>query len=64
MGLLFISPLKAESISSENPATFHPEKYPNFQPEGDIRRFISETLHSVIGFLWFDNAATARIGTL
>ena len=37
-------------------------QYASFQPEGDIRRFVGETLYFDISFLWFENAATAYVG--
>ncbi|GJL80263.1 MAG: hypothetical protein NPINA01_32520 [Nitrospinaceae bacterium] len=37
-------------------------QYASFQPEGDIRRFVGETLYFDISFLWFKNAATAYVG--
>jgi len=36
--------------------------YPDFQPTGDIRRFLGEILHYDISFLWFENAAEASVG--
>ena len=60
MSLLFASTLKADPTAKS--ATLHPGEYSNFHLRGDIRRFIGETLHFDISFLWFDNAATARVG--
>jgi len=37
-------------------------EYASFQPEGDIRRFAGEVLYFDISFLWFSNAATAKVG--
>ena len=37
-------------------------EYDSFQPEGDIRRFVGEVLYFDISFLWFKNAATAKVG--
>lgn len=37
-------------------------EYSNFIKEGDIRRFAGETLFFNISFLWFDNAADAKLG--
>jgi len=36
-------------------------KYPGFKARGDITRFEGETLHYDISFLWFDNAASAKV---
>ena len=36
-------------------------KYPGFKANGDITRFEGETLHYDISFLWFDNAASAKV---
>ncbi|MBT3922638.1 MAG: DUF3108 domain-containing protein [Nitrospina sp.] len=36
-------------------------KYDNFLPEGKITRFIGETLYYDISFLWFKNAASAKV---
>ena len=61
-GLLFASIIKAEPTAIARTTTLHPGEYSSFRLEGDIRRFIGETLHIDISFLWFDNAATARVG--
>ena len=37
-------------------------EYASFQPEGNIRRFVGETLFFDISFLWFQNAANAQVG--
>ncbi|MFQ5450691.1 MAG: DUF3108 domain-containing protein [Nitrospinaceae bacterium] len=37
-------------------------EYASFEPEGDIRRFVGETLYFDISFLWFKNAASAQVG--
>lgn len=62
VGLLFSSLLNAEPETTTELGIPHLGEYSDFQPEGDIRRFVGETLHIDISFLWFDNAATARIG--
>jgi hypothetical protein len=36
-------------------------KYPGFKSKGDITRFAGETLYYDISFLWFDNAASAKV---
>ncbi len=36
-------------------------KYPGFKANGDITRFEGETLHYDISFLWFNNAASAKV---
>ena len=36
-------------------------KYPGFKASGDITRFEGETLYYDIGFLWFNNAASAKV---
>ncbi len=36
-------------------------KYPGFKASGDITRFEGETLYYDISFLWFDNAASAKV---
>lgn len=51
--------LVAQTDQKPSPA---PGEYSAFQPEGDIRRFAGEVLHFDISFLWFKNAATAKIG--
>jgi hypothetical protein len=59
--LFFITrfPLEAQS----NPTNFLKlGQYASFQPEGDIRRFVGETLNFDISFLWFKNAASAFVG--
>lgn len=38
--------------------------YDSFQTEGDIRRFAGETIYFDISFLWFKNAAMAKISFL
>lgn len=37
-------------------------EYASFKPQGDIRRFLGETLFFDISFLWFENAANAQVG--
>jgi hypothetical protein len=36
-------------------------KYPGFKASGDITRFEGETLYYDISFLWFNNAASAKV---
>ena len=36
-------------------------RYPGFKTKGDITRFEGETLYYDISFLWFDNAASAKV---
>jgi len=52
-------PLEAQSNPKDSLPFGH---YASFQPEGDIRRFVGETLYFDISFLWFENAATAFVG--
>lgn len=52
-------PLEAQS-NPENVLALG--QYASFQPEGDIRRFVGETLYFDISFLWFNNAASAQVG--
>jgi hypothetical protein len=42
-------------------ATSNTGKYPGFKANGDITRFEGETLYYDISFLWFDNAASAKV---
>ena len=42
-------------------ATSNTGKYPGFKAKGDITRFEGETLYYDISFLWFDNAASAKV---
>jgi hypothetical protein len=35
--------------------------YESFSPTGNIKRFFGETIHFDISFLWFENAAEAKI---
>ncbi len=57
--LFTIFPLEAKS--GQKP-TLPSGEYASFQPEGDILRFVGEVLHYDISFLWFKNAATAKVG--
>jgi hypothetical protein len=50
-----------EATSDQNFSLAQGE-YDSFQPEGDIRRFVGEVLYFDISFLWFKNAATAKVG--
>lgn len=52
-------PIDAES---DPKSSLIPGEYASFQAEGDIRRFVGEVLYFDISFLWFKNAATAKIG--
>ncbi len=62
-GALFFSPFLRDGHSfPPEPANLPLGEYVAFQPDGGIRRFIGETLHIDISFLWFENAATARVG--
>ncbi len=46
----------------QNPTVISPQgKYDSFTPRGDIRRFNGETLTYDIDFLFFDNAAVAKV---
>ena len=61
-GALFFSPFLRDGHSfPPEPANLPLGEYVAFQPDGGIRRFIGETLHIDISFLWFKNAATARV---
>ncbi|MGV7220975.1 MAG: DUF3108 domain-containing protein [Nitrospinales bacterium] len=53
--------LFAASPSKPDKPSLTPGEYDSFVPRGDIRRFAGETLLINISFLWFDNAATARV---
>ncbi|MCH8156867.1 MAG: DUF3108 domain-containing protein [Nitrospinae bacterium] len=61
-GLLCSSFLQAEPSTPLESSTQPSGEYASFQQDGDIRRFIGETLYIDISFLWFENAASARIG--
>lgn len=52
-------PLEAQSNPKDFITSGH---FASFQPEGDIRRFVGETLYFDISFLWFKNAASASVG--
>ena len=45
-------------------AESHSGKYPGFKANGHISRFEGETLHYDISFLWFNNAASAKVQLL
>ena len=45
-------------------AASHTGKYPGFKANGHISRFEGETLHYDISFLWFNNAASAKVQLL
>lgn len=62
MSIPFSSTIKAELLPTAKSSSLHAGKYSDFKLEGNIRRFIGETLHIDISFLLFDNAATARVG--
>jgi len=51
------------SIEISESAFPHPSagEYSTFLPEGDVRRFAGETLYYKISFLWFENAASAKL---
>jgi hypothetical protein len=73
VGLIIVFTLSAVLVFSQNVHLFaaspgkpdkpslNPGEYDSFVPKGDIRRFAGETLLINISFLWFDNAATARV---
>jgi hypothetical protein len=62
-GLVFTqnAQLFATSPANLDNPSLNPGEYASFVPKGDIRRFAGETLLINISFLWFDNAATARV---
>ncbi len=45
------------ALEEKSPTT----EYNNFHPTGKITRFAGETLYYDISFLWFDNAASAKV---
>lgn len=59
--LLFLS-LFTQEANSDHKSSRPPGEFPSFQAEGDISRFVGEILHFDISFLWFQNAATAKVG--
>ncbi len=65
MGLLaLLSPLSAEIISDpfQNSGLINANgEYTGFIPKGDIRRFNGEILSYDVDFLFFDNAASAKV---
>ena len=64
MGLfiLIVAPRFTLVANSDPKSSLVKGEYASFKPEGDIRRFVGEVLHYDISFLWFNNAATARVG--
>jgi hypothetical protein len=59
-GLIFLSiPSHALDTKSHDPTNLG--QYENFVPEGKITRFSGETLYYDISFLWFKNAAAAKV---
>jgi len=60
--LYFILIFPLDATTSDQNSFRVPGEYDSFQPEGDIRRFAGEVLHYDISFLWFKNAATAKVG--
>ena len=59
--LYFIFLFPNEAKSDQKPS-FVPGEYDSFQADGDILRFVGEVLYFDISFLWFKNAATAKVG--
>lgn len=59
--LYFIILFPPEAKSDTQPSIV-PGEYASFQANGDIRRFVGEVLYFDISFLWFKNAATAKVG--
>ena len=67
ISVLALSILSADPVPANetfiSPLDVHnPGEYATFQPKGDIRRFLGETLSFDISFLWFENAAEATVG--
>ena len=60
--IIFTPVAKAEPLLTEKSKSIRLGKYSNFTLEGNIRRFVGETLYIDVSFLWFDNAAIARVG--
>ncbi len=60
VGLIFLS-LTVHAVETElaEPTTLG--EYNNFIPTGKITRFSGEALYYDISFLWFDNAASAKV---
>ena len=60
LGLIFPVVLtQALEPKSATPSTLG--EYRGFLPSGEISRFAGETLHYDISFLWFENAAAAKV---
>ncbi len=59
---LYFIPLFPLEATSDQKFSLAQGEYESFQPEGDIRRFVGEVLYFDISFLWFKNAATAKVG--
>jgi hypothetical protein len=62
ISLIFISVNKAGSLQTEKVTSHLLGEYSGFKLEGNIKRFVGETLYIDVSFLWFDNAAIARVG--
>ena len=60
--IIFTPVAKAEPLLTEKSKSIRLGEYSNFTLEGNIRRFVGETLYIDVSFLWFDNAAIARVG--
>jgi len=60
--IIFTPVAKAEPLLTEKSKSIRLGEYSNFTLEGNIRRFVGETLYIDVSLLWFDNAAIARVG--
>ncbi len=59
-GLIFLS-LTVHALETKFAKPIALGKYNNFLPTGEITRFSGETLYYDISFLWFENAASAKV---
>ena len=60
VGLIFLS-LTAHARETKLAEPITPGEYNNFLPTGKMTRFSGETLYYDISFLWFKNAASAKV---
>ena len=60
VGLIFLY-LTAQALETKLAEPITLGEYKNFLPAGKITRFSGETLYYDISFLWFENAASAKV---
>ncbi len=61
ISVFFLPGVSTQTLESKVEKSTFLGEYNNFLPSGEITRFVGETLYYDISFLWFENAASAKV---